>query len=125
MNEFYKTSYNYSFDLSDFISKEDKEAVIKKLLENEDDLMPILKQYLVKYLDSVMENPESIVKDLIKEKDDRISNLEKKVEKLERQIESYRLNQPTPLGNYPPYSVYNGLNDNLTTTTTTGYITTV
>lgn len=126
------TSYGYSWNLSDFIGKEEKEKIIEKILEDEDDLMPILKQYLAKYLDSIMENPESIVKELIKEKDDRINKLEKRVEELEKQLEFDRMNdmpigpQPIP---YPPYypPSDNGITwyNNGTITATTGYITTV
>ena len=34
--------------------------------------MPLVKNYLVKYLDKVMDEPEEIVKELIKEKDEKI-----------------------------------------------------
>ena len=125
------TSYGYSWNLSDFIGKEEKEKIIEKMLEDEDDLMPILKQYLAKYLDDIMENPESIVKELIKEKDDRINKLEKRVEELEKQLEFDRMNdmpfgpQPIPYPPYyPPSDILLGYN-NGTITATTGYITTV
>lgn len=101
------TYYSYSFDLDSILSKEDKEKLLTKLLEDEDDLMPILKKYLVGYLDQFMENPESILKDLIKEKDDKINDLEKKIEDLEKKIDFITCPPipNTPLGPnpYDPY----------------------
>ena len=99
--------YSYSFDLESMLSKEDREKLLTRLLEDEDDLMPILKKYLVGYLDQFMENPESILKDLIKEKDNKINDLEKKIEDLEKKIDSITC---PPLPNIPlgpnPYDPY-------------------
>lgn len=64
----------------------DKEEIIKRLLENEDELMPILKKYLVGCLEKVMENPEEIIKDLIKEKDSTIEDLKKEVNDLKERL---------------------------------------
>ena len=101
----YATTWN--LDFSDLINKEDKEKIISDLLDKEDDLMPILKKYLVGYLDKIMENPDSIIDKLIKEKDTEIKELKDRVNKLEEKVnslENSRLNIPTPLGPSPlPY----------------------
>lgn len=86
------------------------EDTINNFLESEDDLMPILKKYLIGCLDKVLEDPEPLIKDLIKEKDKKIIELEEKVKDLERQIDLISgLFSPykppiLPNTNIPPYS---------------------
>lgn len=97
-------------NIDDFISNEDKVELIEKILENEDEFMPILKKYLVGYLDKILDNPEPIIKDLIKEKDDKINELNKEVEQLKEEISNIKnIILPLPY-NYPPYSPGIGTN---------------
>jgi len=86
----YNTKFSWSWpNPNEWITAADvdKEELLKKLLESEDEFMPILKKYLVGYLDKIMENPEPIIKDLIREKDSRISELEKKISDLEKMLD--------------------------------------
>lgn len=61
--------------------------IIKKILDSDDDLLPLVKNYLIKYLDQVMDNPEEIIKDLIKEKDTEISRLREELDSLTKRLE--------------------------------------
>ena len=103
------SAYTWSLNFGDIMSKEDKAALVEKILEDEDEFMPILKKYLVGYLDKVLENPEPLVKELIKEKDDKINELSKEVEDLKKEVETLKNNiplipsEPIPLGPNPYY----------------------
>ena len=68
------------------LSEEDIKEIIKKIFDGDTDLLPLVKNYLIKYLDTVMDNPDEIVKELIKEKDEEINNLKKEVEDLGEKI---------------------------------------
>lgn len=135
------STYTWSWNIVDMMSKEDKATLVEKILEDEDEFMPILKKYLVGYLDKVLENPEPLVKELIKEKDNKINELSKEVEDLKKEVETLKNNiplipsEPFPLGPNPYYpdpwstggitwsdfsSSYNAMNvANSTTSTTT------
>ena len=133
-------AYTWSWNVVDMMSKEDKAALVEKILEDEDEFMPILKKYLVGYLDKVLENPEPLVKELIKEKDNKINELSKEVEDLKKEVETLKNNMPlipsesSPLGPNPYYpnpwgtggiawselsSSYNVMNSASSTTSTT------
>lgn len=94
--------YDYNYDglssiisstnLNNLLSKEEKEKLITSLLESEDDMMPVLKRYLVSYLDKILDNPEPIIKDLIKEKDETIQDLTNKVDDLTKKINTLEAN---------------------------------
>jgi len=68
------------------ISDEGVKKIVEKIFDSEEDLMPLVKNYLVKYLDKVMDEPEEIVKELVKEKDEKINQLEEQVEELNKKI---------------------------------------
>ena len=92
----------YSQNLGNLLlSKEDKEKLITDILESEDELMPILKKYLVGYLDKIMENPDSIIDRLIKEKDTEIKELRDRVNQLEKQVSILENIINIPLGVQP------------------------
>ncbi len=84
------SNWAITWDLNTLLGEKDKEELLTKLLESEDDLMPILKKYLVGYLDKIMENPEPIIKELIKEKDEEIKRLNKEVEELKKEVEELK-----------------------------------
>ena len=135
------SAYTWSWNVGDMMSKEDKAALVEKILEDEDEFMPILKKYLVGYLDKVLENPEPLIKELIKEKDEKISELSKEVEDLKKEVEALKNVRSIPTPDVPldpnPYypdpwgtggitwsgtltSSYNAMNvANSTTSTTT------
>lgn len=72
--------------------------IIKKILDSDDDLLPLVKNYLIKYLDQVMDNPEEIIKDLIKEKDTEISRLREELDSLTKRLEKLENERPFNLG---------------------------
>lgn len=72
--------------------------IIKKILDSDDDLLPLVKNYLIKYLDQVMDNPEEIIKDLIKEKDTEISRLREELDSLTKRLEKLEKERPFNLG---------------------------
>ena len=85
----------YDYDFTDawqnLIGKVDEEKIIKRLLDNEEEFIPLIKKYLVKYLDSVLENPSELVGEavekLIKEKDSEIEELKKRIDFLEKRVD--------------------------------------
>lgn len=103
------SNYTWSLNLGNLISKEDKVELVEEILENEDEFMPILKKYLVGYLDKILENPEPLIKELIKEKDDKIDELSKEVSNLKKEVETLKNtipvlpSEPIPLGPNPYY----------------------
>ena len=68
------------------VSDESIKKIVEKIFDSDEDLMPLVKNYLVKYLDKVMDKPEEIVKELIKEKDEKINQLEEQVEAMNKKI---------------------------------------
>lgn len=103
----YASSWNVNFKIKDLISDKDKEEILMSLLDKEDDLMPILKKYLVGYLEKIMDNPKELVKELIDDKDDKIQNLEQEIKNLRLEIDYLRnalLTTQVP----PPYTPYTG-----------------
>ena len=62
------------------------EERVEKYLESEDDMIPLVKNYLRKYLEKVMDNPDEIVKEIIKEKDEEINSLRKEVDMLRKDV---------------------------------------
>ena len=102
----YSSSWDVNFKIKDLIS--DKEEILLSLLDKEDDLMPILKKYLVGYLEKIMDNPKEIVKELIDDKDDKIQNLEQEIKNLRIEVDYLRnallATQVPP----PPYTPYTG-----------------
>lgn len=93
----YGTNYNISWDLTSLLTHDQKEELMTRLLENEDEFMPILKKYLVGYLDKILDNPEQIIKEVVMEKDEKIKNLENKVRDLESEIEKLKALSPVKL----------------------------
>lgn len=87
----YNTNYSwttgYSYATGDYATVEDTvKKEVEKYLDSEDDMVPILKNYLRKYLERVMDNPDEIVKEIIKEKDEEINSLKEEVGMLKRDI---------------------------------------
>ena len=68
------------------ISDESIKKIVEKIFDSEDDLFPLVKNYLVKYLDKVMDEPEEIVKELVKEKDEEINHLKEEVDNLNKKL---------------------------------------
>ena len=68
------------------VSDESIKKIVEKIFDSDEDLMPLVKNYLVKYLDKIMDEPEEIVKELIKEKDEKINQLEEQVEAMNKKI---------------------------------------
>lgn len=63
------------------MSKLSKEEILNIIFEKDDDLIPLIKNYLVKYLEDVINNPEDIISTLleqskiIKQQEDQIKLL--------------------------------------------------
>ena len=81
-------NYSAVWDLSKIMDKDKLKDLLFSFLEKEDDVMPILKEYLVGYLDKIMKDPDPIIKDLIKEKDNEINELRIEVERLKSMVDA-------------------------------------
>ena len=88
MNEVINYSAVWDLDLSKIMDKDKLKDLLFNFLEKEDDVMPILKEYLVGYLDKIMKDPDPIIKDLIKEKDKEINELRTEVERLKSMVDA-------------------------------------
>ena len=94
---YYSTDDSYSWTLNGDveIGDESVKKIIEKIFDSDNDLLPLVKNYLIKYLDQVMDNPEEIIKDLIREKDYEIIQLKQKLEYLTRRIEELENDRKT------------------------------
>ena len=86
------TSVNWEMSpLYPEMSDEELEKLVKRILDNEDDLVPILKNYFTKYFESLMENPDELVDKAVKEtidkKDREIDELNKRVSELSQTLD--------------------------------------
>lgn len=94
---YYSTDDSYSWTLNGDveIGDESVKKIIEKIFDSDNDLLPLVKNYLIKYLDQVMDNPEEIIKDLIREKDYEITKLKQKLEYLTKRIEELENDRKT------------------------------
>lgn len=98
-------NYYYDYDFTDALknlvgaNEATEERIIHRLLDNEEEFIPLIKKYLVKYLDSVLENPSELigeaVEKLIKEKDSEIEELKKRIDFLEKRVDILTSNNPS------------------------------
>ena len=84
----FASTYNYSgcddvgeVSIDDDAIKEE----IEKFISNEDEMMPLVKNYLRKYLEKVLDAPDEIINDLIK-KDKEIEEQKKAINELKEEI---------------------------------------
>jgi len=94
---YYSTGDSYSWTLNGDveIGDESVKKIIEKIFDSDNDLLPLVKNYLIKYLDQIMDNPEEIIKDLIREKDYEIIQLKQKLEYLTKRIEELENDRKT------------------------------
>lgn len=59
---------------------------IENFLNNEEEMMPLVKKVLANYLDSIVEHPEEFFKEYLISRDKKIQELEEKIQKLENEI---------------------------------------
>jgi len=70
------------------INKDLVEAILSGIFENETDLIPLVKNYFIKYLDKVMEDPDEIIKEAIRAKDEEIKELKEDLKSLTVRLDS-------------------------------------
>lgn len=70
------------------INKDLVEAILSGIFENETDLVPLVKNYFIKYLDKVMEDPDEIIKEVIRAKDEEIKELKEDLKSLNTRLDS-------------------------------------
>ena len=70
-------------------------------IKDDMELLNLLKGYLVQCAEKVLDNPEELVKEVLKARDEEIKDLKKEVENLKKEIEWLKMNSlPTGM----PYS---------------------
>ena len=76
------------------------------------EILNLLKGYLAKYLEQFFENPDDVVREALKARDEEIKRLENKIKELEEKINNLLLRIPTPTPGIPdpdelePYKPY-------------------
>ena len=78
--------YDYNVDWESSFTADLAKELIEKALDKDDELYPIVEKYLIKHLEKIMDNPDKVIKELIKEKDDKINELEEKVSDMEKKL---------------------------------------
>lgn len=142
-------SYTYSTNIDPWGPVEEKDPIkeaveerLREVLDEDEEMMPLVKNYLRKYLERVLEAPEEIVNDLLKKEEeiqkqkDEINDLKKQVEDLRRSITILELDKysrdsgpgkPIGIDPWSPYgttdwgsstSTCSGLGSNIYTTST-------
>jgi len=61
------------------------------------EILNLLKGYLAKYLEQFFENPDDVVREALKARDEEIKRLENKIKELEEKINNLLLRIPTPI----------------------------
>ena len=61
-------------------------------IKDDMELLNLLKGYLVQCAEKVLDNPEELVKEVLKVRDEEIKNLKKEVENLKKEIEELKKN---------------------------------
>ena len=104
---YYSTTASCSFDPWDIAEgPETLGDVVKKrledLIEDEDEMMPLIKNYLRKYLEKVMDNPDEIIKrdEEIKKQKEEIKDLKEQIKSLKEEIRVLQSYKPFGLGDY-------------------------
>jgi hypothetical protein len=96
------TGFSSTYSYGDCCESESVEETIKKevkkefeeIMESEDEMMPLIKNYLRKYLEEVMDNPGELVKrdKEIERQKEEIKGLKEQVEALRKEIETIKNN---------------------------------
>lgn len=82
-------------------------------IKDDMELLNLLKGYLVQCAEKILDNPEELVKEVLKARDEEIKDLKKEIESLKKEIEELKRNS-VPVVPYP-------LEPNPWTTTTAPY----
>jgi hypothetical protein len=61
------------------------------------EILNLLKGYLAKYLEQFFENPDDVIREALKARDEEIKRLENKIKELEGKIDNLLLRIPTPI----------------------------
>ncbi len=101
-NYYTTTGFSSTYSYNDCYESESVEETIKKevkkkfeeIMESEDEMMPLIKNYLRKYLEEVMDNPEELIKrdKEIERQKEEIKELKEQVEALKKEIETIKSN---------------------------------
>lgn len=100
---------NVDCDFGDGFTKEKQEEEPDK---DDLEILNLLKGYLAKYLEHFFENPDDVVREVLKARDEEIKRLENKIKELEEKIDNLLLRIPTPTpgipeeGPWEPYKPY-------------------
>lgn len=99
-------TYSYSTNIDPWGPIEEKDPIksaieerLEDIFDKDDEMMPLVKNYLRKYLEKVMEAPEEVVKDLlqketeIQKQKDEINSLKRQIEDLERRLDSIEIDR--------------------------------
>ena len=86
---------------------------IEKVISDEDEMMPLVKNYLRKYLEKVMDAPEEIINDLLKkdkeieEQKEAIKDLKEEINRLKKEVMELQVDRLRVKGDGPsPYNPY-------------------
>lgn len=77
-------------------------------IKDDMELLNLLKGYLVQCAEKILDNPEELVKEVLKARDEEIKDLKKEIENLKKEIEELKrdslpIGMPYPLSTSPYY----------------------
>lgn len=97
-----------NLDLGSISDEELKNSISKKinLILDEDTTIQIMKDYLLKFIDKNIDNPENLIKEVLIRKDEELNECKKEIEQLKKELNDIRnllFYIPTNTNPYPFY----------------------
>lgn len=79
----WKINPNISIDVEEIYKR-----VLERALQEDNDLLPLIKKFLGQHLDTILENPDEFIKEYLLSKDSKIKELEDRITALESRLSS-------------------------------------
>lgn len=99
----YLNSSRWKTYLGDLLCADAVDTTNPEDIKDDMELLNLLKGYLVQCAEKILDNPEELVKEVLKARDEEIKDLKKEIENLKKEIEELKKDS-LPLEPYPyPY----------------------
>ena len=98
----YLNSSRWKTYLGDLLCADAVDTTNPEDIKDDMELLNLLKGYLVQCAEKILDNPEELVKEVLKARDEEIKDLKKEIENLKKEIEELKKNGlPLDLNPYP------------------------